>query len=183
MSYLHCWDNHVASYAYTWTSTRSPWPRWHLWVTWVRDRHHPNEWTTDRAGAQLYRQFHFFAFILDMERPPAFDTLVFEERHLWHTAVSFEHVQCTQLRWLCSSWKPVHIQCQCTYTYNNDTWSSVQTEVSLNDRLTSATPNIIIRSHTTANERSKGMLRSCYYFHVLSFLKEGLFSLLPREAL
>jgi len=64
--------------------------------------------TTD--SIRLYREFHCFAFILDVERPPAFDSLVFEQRHLWYSAISLEHVQCTQLGWLCSAWKTVHIQ-------------------------------------------------------------------------
>ena len=74
--------------------------------------HRPSTWPDSKD----YRQFHFFAFVFDVERPPSLDALVFEQWHLRHAAVSLEHVQCTQLGWLSSTWKPVHVECQCAYT-------------------------------------------------------------------
>lgn len=45
-------------------------------------------------SATSYRELQLFAaFILHIERPPAFDPAVFEQRHLGHRAVRLDHVQ------------------------------------------------------------------------------------------
>lgn len=44
-----------------------------------------------------YRQFNFFVFSVDRERPEALHVLDFEERDLWNTTILLQHVQCAGL--------------------------------------------------------------------------------------
>ncbi len=57
-------------------------------------------------------ELHLLALVLDVERPPALDALVFEERHLRDAAVLLQHVERALLRGLGAAWELVQIQCQ-----------------------------------------------------------------------
>lgn len=66
---------------------------------------------------RTYREFHLLIFPLDVERPPALQSLLFKYIHHRDWTVRFEHVQRAQLRRFGAARKPIQIEsdraCKC----------------------------------------------------------------------
>ena len=69
--------------------------------------------TTFTSMQPTYRQLHLIVFVLGMERPPSFYSLLFEDVDL--RDISFEHVERTLLRALRSARKAVQIESEAAW--------------------------------------------------------------------